>query len=166
MAWHQDYSYWTRTRPMAHLTCFIALDDTDLENGCLHHVPGTHRWPLCPLPGLAGDMDEIQTVLSDEQRRGSGRFPRNSSKGEASFHHPLPVTAPLRIPPTVSAGDGDQCFPGWRRLGLGQAAAQGPAGNPRRPSTVWAVFSTVVRPEASGFGHPQGVLWTGILRLN
>ena len=22
VAWHQDYSYWTRTRPMAHLTCW------------------------------------------------------------------------------------------------------------------------------------------------
>ncbi len=33
VAWRQDYSYWTRTTPMAHLTCFIALDDTDLEIG-------------------------------------------------------------------------------------------------------------------------------------
>src|SRR5690606_18585610 len=23
VAWHQDYSYWTRTEPMAHLTCWI-----------------------------------------------------------------------------------------------------------------------------------------------
>ena len=23
VAWHQDYSYWTRTKPMAHLTCWI-----------------------------------------------------------------------------------------------------------------------------------------------
>ena len=27
VAWHQDYSYWTRTKPMAHLTCWIGLDD-------------------------------------------------------------------------------------------------------------------------------------------
>src|SRR3954465_111088 len=26
VAWHQDYSYWTRTGPMAHLTCWIGLD--------------------------------------------------------------------------------------------------------------------------------------------
>ena len=68
VAWHQDYSYWTRTLPMAHLTCFIALDDTDLENGCLHHVPGTHRWPLLPVTGLAGDMNAIQTVLDPDQK--------------------------------------------------------------------------------------------------
>jgi ectoine hydroxylase-related dioxygenase (phytanoyl-CoA dioxygenase family) len=43
VAWHQDYSYWTRTRPMAHLTCWIALDDASRDNGCLHYVPGSHR---------------------------------------------------------------------------------------------------------------------------
>ena len=35
VAWHQDYSYWTRTKPIAHLTCWCALDDATVENGCL-----------------------------------------------------------------------------------------------------------------------------------
>ena len=35
VAWHQDYSYWTRTQPLAHLTCWIGLDDSIRENGCL-----------------------------------------------------------------------------------------------------------------------------------
>ena len=91
VAWHQDYSYWTRTVPMAHLTCFIALDDTDVENGCLYHVPGTHRWPLLPVTGLAGDMDAIQTVLSDEQRALFRPTPTKLKKGYASFHHPLTI---------------------------------------------------------------------------
>ena len=42
--WHQDFSYWDRTGPMAHLTVHIALDDQTLENGALHWVPGSHRW--------------------------------------------------------------------------------------------------------------------------
>src|SRR5256885_674880 len=29
VAWHQDYSYWTRTQPLAHLTCWIGLDDSN-----------------------------------------------------------------------------------------------------------------------------------------
>ena len=41
---HQDFSYWDRTGPMAHLTAHIALDDQTLENGALHWVPGSHRW--------------------------------------------------------------------------------------------------------------------------
>ena len=32
VAWHQDYSYWTRTKPIAHLTCWCALDDATEEN--------------------------------------------------------------------------------------------------------------------------------------
>jgi ectoine hydroxylase-related dioxygenase (phytanoyl-CoA dioxygenase family) len=41
VAWHQDYSYWTRTTPLAHLTCWIALDDSTRENGCVRYVPGS-----------------------------------------------------------------------------------------------------------------------------
>lgn len=91
VAWHQDYSYWTRTVPMEHLTCFIAMDDTDLENGCLHHVPGTQNWPLLPITGLAGDMDEIKTVLSEEQKAMFRPVPTILKKGFASFHHPLTI---------------------------------------------------------------------------
>jgi ectoine hydroxylase-related dioxygenase (phytanoyl-CoA dioxygenase family) len=68
VAWHQDYSYWTRTKPMTHLTCWIALDDATRENGCLQYVPRSHEWDLLPKPALAGDMDAIQSVLSEEQR--------------------------------------------------------------------------------------------------
>ena len=91
VAWHQDYSYWTRTQPMTHLTCFIALDDIDEENGCLHYVPGSHRWPLLPVTGLAGGMDAIQTVLSPEQKEAFRPVPAPLKKGHASFHHPLTV---------------------------------------------------------------------------
>ncbi len=92
VAWHQDYSYWTRTQPMAHLTCWIGLDDSTRDNGCLQFVPGSHRWDLLPITGLAGDMDAIQQVLSDEQWE---TFQRPHAielhAGECSFHHPLMV---------------------------------------------------------------------------
>jgi hypothetical protein len=91
VAWHQDYSYWTRTRPMAHLTCWIALDDATVENGCLYYVPDSHRWPLLPITGLAGDMEAIQTVLSEEQKNRFRPIPIELKKGEATFHHPLLV---------------------------------------------------------------------------
>ena len=91
VAWHQDYSYWTRTKPMAHLTCWIALDDSTRDNGCLQYVPGSHRWELLPVTGLAGDMDAIQTVLSDEQKRQFKPVAVELKKGYASFHHPLMV---------------------------------------------------------------------------
>ncbi|HEV7377236.1 MAG TPA: phytanoyl-CoA dioxygenase family protein [Pyrinomonadaceae bacterium] len=91
VAWHQDYSYWTRTEPVAHLSCWIGLDDATRENGCLHYVPGSHRWNLLPITGLADNMDAIQTVLTDEQQREFEPVAIELKRGEASFHHPLMV---------------------------------------------------------------------------
>jgi ectoine hydroxylase-related dioxygenase (phytanoyl-CoA dioxygenase family) len=91
VAWHQDYSYWTRTQPMAHLSCWIGLDDATLENGCLHYVPGSHRWDLLPITGLTDDMNSIQAVLSEPQKQQFQPVAIELKQGEASFHHPLMV---------------------------------------------------------------------------
>lgn len=91
VAWHQDYSYWTRTQPMSHLTCWIALDDSTVDNGCLYYIPGSHRWNLLPMTGLTGNMDEIMTVLSPEQRAEFHPVPIELKRGQCSFHHPLMV---------------------------------------------------------------------------
>ena len=91
VAWHQDYSYWTRTQPVAHLSCWIGLDDATRENGCLYYVPGSHRWNLLPITGLADDMDAIQTVLTEDQKREFKPVAIELKKGWASFHHPLMV---------------------------------------------------------------------------
>jgi ectoine hydroxylase-related dioxygenase (phytanoyl-CoA dioxygenase family) len=88
VAWHQDYSYWTRTQPLAHLTCWIGLDDSTRANGCVQYVPGSHLWPDLPITGLTGDMEAIQTVLTDEQKERFKPVPIELKKGEASFHHP------------------------------------------------------------------------------
>ena len=91
VAWHQDFSYWTRTEPMAHLTCWIPLDDVDEENGCLQYVPGSHRWRLLPITGLASDMNAIDSILTEEERGAFHPVPVVLRRGEASFHHPLTV---------------------------------------------------------------------------
>jgi hypothetical protein len=90
VAWHQDYSYWTWTRPMAHLTCWIGLDDATEDNGCLWYVPGSHRWGLLPITGLAGDMHAVRKVLTPEQQAAFDRqTPIVLKRGQATFHHPL-----------------------------------------------------------------------------
>ena len=91
VAWHQDYSYWTRTQPISHLTCWIALDDASRDNGCLQYIPGSHRWQLLPVTGLAGDMDAIQTVLSADQKKQFKPVAVELKKGECAFHHSLMV---------------------------------------------------------------------------
>ena len=90
VAWHQDYSYWTRTQPMAHLTCWIGLDDSNNDNGCLQYIPGSHQWDLLPRTELAGEMEGIRNVLSREQWEAFQEPVAIEMKaGEASFHHPL-----------------------------------------------------------------------------
>src|SRR5712692_10697376 len=91
VAWHQDYSYWTRTQPLAHLSCWIGLDDSTRANGCLHYAPGSHRWNLLPITGLANDMPAIESVFTEEQRAAFKPVPIELKKGECSFHHPLMV---------------------------------------------------------------------------
>ena len=90
VAWHQDYSYWTRTKPVAHLTCWCALDDATKENGCLQYIAGSHRWGLLPKPALAGDLDGIRSFLNVEQVKqfDNPRFAEVKA-GEAIFHHSL-----------------------------------------------------------------------------
>src|ERR1041385_4817848 len=91
VAWHQDYSYWTRTQPMSHLSCWIGLDDSTRENGCVHYVPGSHRWDLLPITGLANDMHAIESVLNKEQKQQFKPVAIELKAGECSFHHPLMV---------------------------------------------------------------------------
>jgi len=91
VAWHQDYSYWTRTVAMQHLTCWTALDDATTANGCLHYIPGSHKWGLLNAPQLAGDMDGLLASLTEEQRAEFKPVPVELKRGDATFHHPLMV---------------------------------------------------------------------------
>lgn len=91
VAWHQDYSYWTRTVPNTHITCWIGLDDSTVENGCVHYVPGSHRWPLLPRGGLSDDMESIFEHLSDEQKAAFKPVAVELKAGQASFHHSMMV---------------------------------------------------------------------------
>ncbi|XP_045209550.2 phytanoyl-CoA dioxygenase domain-containing protein 1-like isoform X1 [Mercenaria mercenaria] len=97
VAWHQDYSYWTRTSPMCHLTVHIALDDQTEENGGLNYIPGSHRWtrnggnPLPVTDFNFKDMESIKTILTEEEKANFKPVCGNLKKGEASFHHALAV---------------------------------------------------------------------------
>ena len=91
VAWHQDYSYWTRTTPMAHLTCWMGLDDADTLNGCMYYVPGSHKWGLLDKPELAGQMDGLEEYLTEQQKAAFKPIPIELKKGYCSFHHPLMV---------------------------------------------------------------------------
>ena len=48
LLFHQDASYDDWIIPQTMVTCWIPLDDTNLENGTLEFVNGSHKWDLCP----------------------------------------------------------------------------------------------------------------------
>jgi ectoine hydroxylase-related dioxygenase (phytanoyl-CoA dioxygenase family) len=91
VAWHQDYSYWTRSVPMQHLTCWTGLDDSLIENGCLYYVPKSHKWGLLDKPELAGNMDGLMEYLTEEQKAEFKPIPIEMKRGYGTFHHPLTV---------------------------------------------------------------------------
>ena len=75
---------------MQHLTCWVGLDDSTKENGCLYYIPKSHNWGLLDKPDLAGNMEVLNDFLTPEQKDEYGnKVAIEMSKGYASFHHPL-----------------------------------------------------------------------------
>jgi ectoine hydroxylase-related dioxygenase (phytanoyl-CoA dioxygenase family) len=72
-AWHQDQAYWIDTDDRRTATCWLAVDDATIDNGCMRFVPGTHREPVRPHRPLHGDREASHTLVtelrSDEEPR-------------------------------------------------------------------------------------------------
>ena len=76
---------------MAHISCWIGLDDSTRENGCVHYVPGSHRWQLLPRTSFANHMDAVLDSLTLQQQEQFKPVAIELKAGECSFHHPLMV---------------------------------------------------------------------------
>jgi len=81
--YHQDSAYWTALQPPSLLSCWLAIDDATVENGCLHVLPGTHKQLL---PHRAFDGPQSWGLL-DEDMDTSGEIPIPLQAGSALFHH-------------------------------------------------------------------------------
>jgi phytanoyl-CoA hydroxylase len=97
---HHDFYFWPLDRPRM-ITCWLALDDATVENGCMHVLPGSHRDPrfqppacdlsediqLAPVPKGPGEpgslYDEVRTWGIDRAT------PVELKAGECMFHHCL-----------------------------------------------------------------------------
>jgi hypothetical protein len=83
--WHQDYSYWTRTKPACHVTLNLMLDDADEESGCLQFVPGSHRWHLLPKIPFDAPLEAIRDALPRGAAWNPIAVPVRA--GQATIHH-------------------------------------------------------------------------------
>ena len=73
-AFHHDFYFWPMDRPTM-ITCWLALDDATVENGCMHVIPGSHRDPRYQPIGC--DLSE-EIHLSPAPRGPPGRCQRCS----------------------------------------------------------------------------------------
>ena len=78
--YHQDSGAWPHLYPPNQITCWIALDEATVENGCLRYIRGSHRlgliWPE--------HFPQLQSagLLEDE-------VPVEVPAGSAVLHHSL-----------------------------------------------------------------------------
>ncbi|MEL7267256.1 MAG: phytanoyl-CoA dioxygenase family protein, partial [Planctomycetota bacterium] len=68
VAWHQDASYWPLT-PSKAVTVWLAIDDADLENGCMKFIAGSqHSGHLTYRESTEDDHNVLnQTIDNPEQ---------------------------------------------------------------------------------------------------
>jgi hypothetical protein len=88
VAWHQDASYWPLS-PSKTVTVWLAIDDADTQNGCMHFIAGSHHFGhLTYRPSRPEEHNVLnQTVENAEQY---GRVVDNPLRaGEISIHSDL-----------------------------------------------------------------------------
>jgi phytanoyl-CoA dioxygenase PhyH len=87
VAWHQDVTYWGLEPPLA-VTAWYAVDDSDVENGCMRVIPGTHdairEHRKAERAGNLLSINQEVPVTAEEEARAVDLCLR---AGEVSLHH-------------------------------------------------------------------------------
>lgn len=87
-AWHQDFLAWPVIEPGDLVSAWIALDDADVENGCMWMVPGSHRWgavaPKTDLPNGFRPVYDPELIPEGVEVK---HVPMPVKKGHVGFHH-------------------------------------------------------------------------------
>jgi phytanoyl-CoA hydroxylase len=63
--WHQDQAYWIDTDDRRTATCWLAVDDSTKENGCMQFLAGSHLDPVRPHRPLHQDRTKSHTLVTD-----------------------------------------------------------------------------------------------------
>ena len=110
--WHQDMAYWPPCEADPRTaTCWLAMDDSTRENGCMRFIPGSHRQPLRRhRPVLLGkgkarlDAESSHALMTDVDEEGEGARYVEIRRGDITVHNEL-----------VVHGSGPNLSDGWRR---------------------------------------------------
>lgn len=88
VAWHQDVTYWGLEPPYA-LTVWYAVDDSDVENGCMRVIAGSHRNGILEhaKSSRAGNLLSINQEIPSDAVDESRAVDLLLKAGEVSIHH-------------------------------------------------------------------------------
>ncbi len=89
VGWHQDYAHWQVASSQKMCTLWLALQDTDLRNGGMRTIVGSHQWGL--LPDADSFHDKDLDVLRDRYAGDRAWLdePCVLEAGQGSIHHCL-----------------------------------------------------------------------------
>ncbi len=86
--WHQDLGYWPVTADTRTATFWLALDEVDLDNGCVQFVDGSHREPeLRGHEPLRGSRDDNHTMVARVDPATDRIRPARLHRGDVTVHH-------------------------------------------------------------------------------
>ena len=90
VAWHQDLTYWGLEPPQA-VTAWLAIDDVDIDNGCMRVVPGSHRQGILTheTSAMAGNLLSINQEIPAESFDSSQTVDLVLKAGQMSVHDGL-----------------------------------------------------------------------------
>lgn len=80
--WHQDCAYWIDLPDRRAASCWIALDDATVDNGCLWFVPGSHRQAMRPHRPAGRGGGALECDASEAEGT-----PVPLAAGSCTFHH-------------------------------------------------------------------------------
>lgn len=84
--WHQDGEYWP-IRPLATCSVWIAVDDSNIGNGCLQFIPGSHQHRELKTHNFNGDKDLALPLELDESSFDDGEAVHiELEAGQISLH--------------------------------------------------------------------------------
>ena len=103
--WHQDLGYWPKTPDPRTASFWLALDVTDLDNGCVQFVDGSHKEPkLRGHVPLLGDRAENHTMVAKVDPKVDRIRHARLQRGDVTVHHERTVH-----------GSGGNSSDRWRR---------------------------------------------------
>lgn len=82
--WHQDEAFWELNLGYHACAVWLALDDVDLDNGCMQFLPGSHQVGIVPHRHLDDDPMVSVLMIDDVDERLAVPVPLRA--GGATFH--------------------------------------------------------------------------------